>query len=195
MKKTIFTLLLLFLLAGAFAENGYAGKKWGDSSLLFDVAVPVKPGDDVLWETTKAEKKTILGKETIVYYHFFDDTLMAVSYTLPLEKTETLKKKFKDLVFNANTVTVSQRYYLNELLNDGTLKQINDEDLDLNYVFAYGSLSIEFHGYDSLKGITVDKGAATISLYDYNDDTRVCIWENIVNGKTFVVYTYHRQDY
>jgi hypothetical protein len=36
---------------------------------------------------------------------------------------------------------------------------------------------------------------AKISIYNYNDDTRVYIFEKTKKGTTFVVYAYHEQEF
>ena len=35
----------------------------------------------------------------------------------------------------------------------------------------------------------------TLYIYDYNDDTRVYIYDNIIKDKAVVVYVPHEQDY
>ena len=39
------------------------------------------------------------------------------------------------------------------------------------------------------------EGKCTVYIYNYNEDTRVYIFENLMEGKTFVYYTFREQDY
>lgn len=39
------------------------------------------------------------------------------------------------------------------------------------------------------------EGKSTLYIYDYNDDTRAYIYENIIEGQTVVVYAPHEQDF
>ena len=55
------------------------------------------------------------------------------------------------------------------------------------YLLARG---IELNNVDK-----IDNGDARIYIYDYNDDTRVYLFENVVKGVLFVVYTHHEQDF
>lgn len=185
MKKIFIILLMLSCFAGAFAETGYNGNQWWSkrqlvkNNLLY-LITPIIPKDDSAecYEYIEIESKNMLGVKTSVYYHFFDETLSAVSYSLPTEKTKEIKSKFKNKV---------QELEIELKTEDNTDIEQNCE-LE-NYVFnAMITGDIEY--FKNFKG----KGAR-LSIYDYNDDTRVYIFENTTEGKTFVVYTYHEQDF
>lgn len=191
MRKTITTLLILFLTLGLFAETGYNGNQWLKKRDQLILNFPIEPGEDKLWNTTAAEKKAIMGKETVVYYHYGEGYLYAVSYYTTVEKTENLKKKFNNLVYEKKTKNVT----ISDLICIGILRETSDIDLYLNNQMAISCLKYEQDGYDQIEVMADDNGKATISIYDYNDDTRVYILENFIEKLTFVVYTYHEQDY
>ena len=41
----------------------------------------------------------------------------------------------------------------------------------------------------------INNKKATIYIYDYNNDTRLYLFEGVIKDELFVVYTYHEQDY
>ena len=55
-------------------------------------------------------------------------------------------------------------------------------------------LGVRIDGIEELK-IDEGNGKSTVYIYDYNDDTRVYIFENLVEGLTFVYYAQHEQDF
>ena len=195
MKRFITTLIFILLSFGLFAENGYAGKKWGTSKEDLELTYSVDPKDDVLWGKTSAEKKPMLGSETMVYYHFFENVLLAISYRIPNEKAALIKRKLNELIFETPTATVSADMFLIGMNEMGFLPEINDKDLDLCYLMAVISLDAEISGYDEIKGFYEEKGNGLITIYDYNEDTRCYVYENLINGTTIIVYTYHEQDF
>lgn len=191
MKKTITTLLILFLTLGIFAETGYNNHSWLIKKENLQLNYRIEPGDDKLWEDTAAEKKPILGKETVIYYHFGNDVLYSISYCTKNEKTELIKKKMPEPIMEIKTISIPFSYFVSK----GILSETNDLDLYFNKQMAISALNYELDGYDQLKEVATEDGACTISIYDYNDDTRVYIFDNNIEGLTFVVYTYHEQDY
>ncbi len=190
MKKTITTLLITFLFLGLFAETGYNKHQWFSNKEELLLPFRIEPGEDKLWEETEAERKVILGTEKNVYYHFIDNGLYAVSYFIRAEKTDLLRKKLTAPVYEIKSKSIPMVYILNDIPEG-----IKDEDLYLNNRMATSAFNFELTGYDQLKALEVENGESTISIYDYNDDTRLYVFENFIKGATFVVYTYHEQDY
>ncbi len=190
MKKTITTLLILFLTLGLFAETGYNGHQWFISKTGLLLSNKVKPGTDKLWNDTEAEKRPILGDENTIYYHFAENSLYAVSYCIKAEKTDLIRKKMPAPVYEIKTKSIPIVFVLNDIPED-----IEDENLYLNNKMATSAFNFELYGYSQLKAVEVENGEGTISIYDYNNDTRVYIFENSINRLTFVVYAYHEQDY
>ena len=70
-----------------------------------------------------------------------------------------------------------------------------DEDLAMNFQMWLVAFCDEMKQTSVTDIILKDKGTGTITVYDYNDDTRVYILENVVEDKIFVIYLYHEQDY
>lgn len=184
MKKILF-ILLFSCIAGAFAETGYNGHQWWTSrqvvkdKLLYRTEPTTQnKTDEEFYIYVEVETKTMLGIKTNVYYHFFEKTLSGVTYSLPPEKTKELKTKYKDKVkeleieykIDADTEVQQNASFHNFIFNAMTMG-------DTEYISG-------FEG----------KGNR-ISIYNYNDDTRVYILEDKLHNKTFVAYMYHEQDY
>ena len=185
MKKTITILLLLSCFVVTFAETGYAGKQWMSKSS----DLPYLEAD----EDTKMIDKKMLGIDTTVYYHFSAKRLMAVSYSLPISKTEQAKSNYKNLVDTYKLEVLTQTKWKvllisgNKINSESTTDDIDRASNKAIYLLARG---IELNNVDK-----IDNGDARIYIYDYNDDTRVYLFENVVKGVLFVVYTHHEQDF
>lgn len=195
MKKIITTLLFLLLVFGLFAETGYNKRAWLTKKGNLNLQFATEQGNDELWQKTEVEKKPIIGSETLVYYHFLNDYFFAVSYFLPLEKTEKVKSKFKELIYSTPSYSLSKDEYANNMLAAGVYKDLNEVDLKLNKTFTNCALDLELNGRESISMLVQNNGKGLISIYDYNDDTRVYLFENFLKDITIVVYTYHEQDY
>lgn len=183
MKKLITTLLILFLSLGLFAETGYAGIPWKSLKEEFDY----KEID----EATLVINKSMLGKNTNVYYHFGYGYLCGVSYSLPKEKSKELRSKYKRLIKeDKNILGITQEEFESVLIKGG-VKKDNLEPATIKLVFMVCA-GIQTNG-------NTDKlpkdGDAKLYVYDYNDDTRVYILEDYIEGQIFVNYLYHEQDY
>jgi hypothetical protein len=183
MKKTITTLLILFLTLGLFAETGYAGREWGDKKETFyDFQI-----ED---EYTLSEQKVMLNTETTRYYFFGNGRLWGVSYSLPESKTEEIKSKFKSLAQKQKLVDIPEESVIELLKKEGL--EVNEKNLNLeaNKLITFMAMSYSLYGIPEKTN-----GAGTVYAYDYNDDTRVYIFEKMLKGKTIVVYSYFEQDY
>jgi len=195
MKKIKTTLLFLLLVFGLFAETGYNKNQWRTPKDSIKLLFATTPGEDKRWQTTLAESKTMLGEETKVYYHFYENQLLTVSYNISSSKITTLKSKFKNKVFEIKTISMDKEVYVKSLVENGTLADYQDLNLALNCLLAEATLAYEIEGFQVLKDINYPDGKAKISIYDYNDDTRVCLYENFIDGTVFVIYYFHDQDF
>ena len=185
MKKTITTLLILFLTLGLFAETGYAGFEWGANKSEFSY---LNTED----KNTLSEQKVMLNKETTRFFHFGNtDMLWGISYSLPAAKTDEIKSKFKNLVRTQKLKEMPEEAMTEALKNLALEENEKNKDYVSNRIMAAFALAYSAYGIPE----TVKEGIAAVSAYDYNDDTRVFIFENMVKDKTIVVYTYHEQDY
>lgn len=185
MKKIITTLLILFLSLGLFAETGYAGIEWGAEKDEFSY---LKTED----KNTLSEQKVMLNKETTRFFHFGNtDLLWGISYSLPSTKTEEIKSKFKNKVITQKLAEMPE-----EAMTEA-LKNLQLEDNDKNKDYVSNRIMAAFALAYSAYGIpeTVKEGRAAVSAYNYNDDTRVYVFEGMIKDKIFIVYTYFEQDY
>lgn len=185
MKKKTFILFLLFCFSVAFAETGYAGIQWGTKweSLPFTK-------EDL---TTKSMDRKLVGEDTTMYYHFRNLKLAGISYSLPREKTDLAKANYEHLVetLHADNITVKEFVNILEEQNEIDSKATSNEiDRVANKFIFNITKGIEAEGSQGF-----EKGNASIYIYDYNNDTRVYIFENIIENITFVVYLPHEQDY
>ncbi len=191
MKKTLFIILLLSCFAGAFAETGYANNQWGDTYLeVLNKTSAIEYNSD-----THFKRKVMVGVETNVFYHFDNEDFIGVSYSLPKEKTEEIKSKFSKIITSQKTQTIPKKKFIETIKKDvNLLEKYNTDNISFisdKYAFLQAR-KIETVGTSQYID---NNGTGNLYIYDYNDDTRVYIFENFVEGITFVVYTYHEQDY
>ncbi len=187
MKKIFIILLMLSCFAGAFAETGYANTAWGTPKKYVDLTEET--------DSIKSKSKTIQGVKTTLYYQFVNDRLAGVCYSIPAEKTEQLKQNYYNLVAKFKAHSTSQKEWIKMLQEDSTTKEkltAKSKDLMTSKILFLSAWDIENNGYDQLKDV---EGKGNFYIYDYNNDTRVYIFENTIEGITFVVYTYHEQDF
>lgn len=184
MKKAITTLLILFLTLGLFAETGYAGFEWGTNKKKFsDLTI-----ED---EYVLSEQRVMLNTQTTRYFSFGNDQLWTISYSLPVAKTEEIKAKFKNQAYKQNVTEMSDEVIKEALERFKLESNEKNKDFVTNKLVAIKAAAFSLYGLTE----TGKEGKATVYAYDYNDDTRVFIFENITKGKTVVVYSYHEQDY
>ena len=194
MKKIFFILVLLSCFAAGFAETGYAGTQWGTHKQNLKIGDKIEPTENELWESTEARKKLILNKQNTIYYHFADSYLYGITYTLSREDTKQIRSKFKNEVDIINLEAFSHEEWIENLLNQGMIDNKEDSaevNLATNKMIFEITAVYEFQGYKK----QIKNGNAKVYIYDYNDDTRVFLFENIVEGYSFVSYIWHEQDF
>lgn len=182
MKKLLTTLLILFLSLGLFAETGYTGIEWGTPKSCF------KFEEDV--EDAGIKTRTMQGEETKVYYSFYKDIFDGISYSISTEKTKQLLKKYSDKIGTLKIDTITKEAVYKELDEEYKNEKFYEYYLHNEYcknAAMYCDILLE----NEKKG----SGQCTVYIYNYNEDTRVYIFENLVEGRTFVYYTFREQDY
>lgn len=193
MKKTLTSLLLIVLSFGLFAETGYNGLKWNIKKEILNQQKRLSTTEES--SNIEIEERAILGTKTKIYYHIPAGELWAISYTIPKEKTHQLLKKYKkeNLIIKTKTPSRTKNEILEDLKNEGDDLPA-DFDAFINEGYYLLVFSVEEEGIDYLINDT-DSGKGILYIYDYNEDTRVYILENQIEGLTLVYYTYHEQDY
>jgi hypothetical protein len=185
MKKLFFIFVLLSCLAAGFAETGYDGLQWGTKSN--NITFPE------IAKNTKAREKKMVGVNTVIFYHLIADQLKGVSYSVPAGKTDLLKSKYNSLLGILKRPVITQEKWSDILKKENRLSQkFTSEEIDREsnkVIFEYARDIVEKNYYD------IDRGDARIYIYDYNADTIAFLFENFVEGVTFVVYTQYEQDY
>lgn len=162
----------------------------------------------------KINETVILGKQTTVGYMFVpidnEYFLFGISYVVNTNQIKKLQNKFKKIrqyKTLQQVVGVKEFYAQDELNNLGlTPNDITPEIEDslIRYMFCQSSLGYILSGeeFDTFSWIGLEpptkknkKATGTLTIYDYNDDTRVYIYDNIIKDKAVVVYVPHEQDY
>lgn len=221
MKKIFMLVLTVFFSLSLFAETGYRGVKWGWSeekcseNILLkmteeDTIACIRIASDHFHAEVKVriEETSILGKKNKVIYLFFDNILLGATYIINLNQSTELKNKLKEV---RRYKTMRQFTELKQLyFNEETLEKhnINAQELDnsvARLVCTYAAMEYEFDSGENSTFFTTfeleppteknKKYPGTLTLYDYNDDTRVYIYDNIIKDKAVVVYVPHEQDY
>lgn len=194
MKKRII-LIAAIMLAGAlaFGETGWNNHQWWTDVKKYRTDKDEKIPESLitLQDKVQATKRLILGKKINVYFLFPDGKLTGISYTIESSKTEELKKKFNQPVSYIKFYQFSKEEIIEGAAQDEVIIK-TDEEIEwimTSVLFAIAA-TIEQEGMGSY-----NEGDAQLSIYDYNDDTRVYIYENIMEGQTVVVYVPHEQDF
>lgn len=193
MKKIFFIFVLVSCLTAGFAETGYNNKAWNTEKGAVKTLGNVEPGEESLWIITEAEIKKMLGIETMVYYHYFGNKLNSVSYTIPEENLEKLKAKLPKEAQTTNTITMSTDACL--LFVASGFGKTENFDLAFNTEMWTLALMYEQGNIEELEGLIDKNGTGTIVNYNYNNDTNVYVFENVIQDYYCVVYIYHEQDF
>lgn len=199
MKKTLFIILLLSCFAGAFAETGYNGIKWFTEREDFQKNTGHRTSQSEIIPAAEIQEKVILGTKTNVHYFFSTyNCFESVAYSIPKEKTNVLKDKLNKPIRIIKTDALSKEDFSREILEEEPdFKNEIPQTVDTYFNYVFSSIcNYAFEKelqFDVIKAKGNSKGL--LYIYDYNDDTRLYIFENTIEGTTFVVYTYHEQDY
>ena len=185
MKKIFLSLFVLLFTFGLFAETGYAGVNWGAKREQLKYLFEDHPNTED-WKNTEVRLKMIQGEQTKVYYHFCD-VLVGVSYTIPSSKTKKLINIFKNCIDVVTIPTMTKEEAKENLKIDFENKQESDIQIN-NAMFQTMAILDQ-------KGINQSDGKGLIWIFDYNEDTRVYVIQDLIEGLTTVVYIVHEQDY
>ena len=195
MKKTIAIFFLCCSLS-LFAETGYRGYKWYSNKNDFPKTGRLDTSKITGWEDILIYKKQVLEEPNFLYYGFtFDDEeFIDAGYVIQNDKTPELKKQLKEKIIKEIKVELGD---LDEQLAEA---KITDEEAR-----EYGEKEDNHFFYDQLSWIAlmlerngtgdIEEGPGLLTIYDYNNDTRIYLFEGAVTGKTVVVYVPHEQDY
>ena len=192
MKKLFLSLLILVSSIGLFAETGYLGSEWGtakeDLEYLF---INPKQGNDKDWENVRVREKKILGEMTKLYYFYPRNILTGICYRIPEDKTDLLISKYKtqESVIKCRSMDLEEfkKTFLNSIAS--TSKDSQKIELFIHTTIYMLALGVQY------REINLEEGPGTIYIYNYNDDTNVCVIKSLVKGYTFVIYLPHEQDY
>ena len=161
----------------------------------------------------KINDTVVLGRKNKVVYVFGKDgeeyQLFGVSYIVDTEQAREITNKL-------TPVRLYKTYYQTNGFKDSFDQKVLDEiqisrneitqefDNDfirLMFVLVSGEYELEGEGGNHFNRFSFElpkkktKATGTLYIYDYNEDTRVYIYDNIIKDKAVVVYVPHEQDY
>lgn len=202
MKKSFLFFVFVVCLSSVFGDTGYNGHRWHQRFSNFNVGTSIHYLDEKYldgWALPIVQEKEILGQKGYVHYGFGipNADLVFAGYFIPNGKVRVLENKFKDK---------------NKVLDIKLIPEVEEEILDglsdtedftdpvglewylmLRY-FGDTAVTCEKEGIEMLNNLKGDSNCRLV-IYDYNDDTRVYIFENAINGRSAVVYVPHEQNY
>lgn len=167
----------------------------------------------------KKNKTVILGKPNTVLYLFFGAKnnyyLSSVSYIVSTDQVKEIINKLTTVrKYKTSTQITNSNSFVKEdildlvtfSLDDIEQEYLSQEIVDIYFQILFSDIScgyeikgdnsaaFNYYGF-ALAEKHNKKLSGTIYIYDYNEDTRMYIFDNIVKGKSIVVYTEHEQDY
>lgn len=183
MKRTI-AILLFFMSNMLYAETGYRGHQWYQFEDVFS-HYTAKESDIIHDLYTLSFSREILGEKNTIYYAFTNKNMQLISagYIATKDKLKLFKTKIQDKK-NEKTISI-------KLQN----KYLNEEDPVFRFIF-YTSISTTIlqDGINQFeKDNKTTQGNCTVSIYNYNDDTRIYLFET--EKEFIVVYAPYEQDY
>lgn len=200
MKKQITAfLILIFTAAGLAAETGYKGLNWGSSESL----IVAKEGNEEYPVPEKSQiypmeyDKKLLGEDTRFFYLVEKSQGLIGAYYITSEKNND------KLASNLRTKTKVREYpFVRDAENQlwtRTEKEMGSATIPWAVEFSVGYYMWTFAAviesemqYEEATGKGLE---GKIIVYDYNEDTRLYIFENVLPGKTVVAYLPHEDDY
>lgn len=225
MKKIFVLFLLTVFSFIAHTETGYRGLEWYTEESIAGNQIDLYSAFDETIEKTldlrdsgveiKVAVKTLLGERSLVNYFFTNIgyqlpknkrdekyKLVAISYIVPKEKTNVILKRFpiQKLV---NKYIKCRSDFLdfikNEYFNEIDFVNLKTNTANSLITSAVSTTTISFEKDGQANELVPDENSTetngTLYIYDYNDDTRVYIYDNIIKDKAVVVYVPHEQDY
>lgn len=164
--------------------------------------------------TVYITESSIFGRKTEVRYIFAPienkDNLITITYITDSYRIKEIQnsmkqaRHYKTSLQYANSTDFFSQTYLNDIgvsKNDITQKIANNSMGIICAVLTFGYIS-NGENSDAFSFFELEiptsknkKATGTLYIYDYNDDTRVYIYDNIIKDKAVVVYVPHEQDY
>lgn len=206
MKRFLFILITLILGSFGFSETGYKNISWKTclDDFIFQIDntkyVPLSDTEKtVLGAPCLALSNVIQGEKNIIYLSGY--LINKIFYQIDVKKIAGIKKNFPKPLEIIKTKTFVFENFKDVLEQDYGF-EITEHlyDLALCIGLAENASMAESSGQkemiDNLNSANPKgKNTGLISIYDYNDDTRVYIFENVLKDKAVVVYVPHEQDY
>lgn len=166
----------------------------------------------------KNEYKSVLGlKNEIAYFFTNDDIILpkkmrkknykfvGAAYIITSDNVKLLKKNFSNPVHIFTECRSDFLDFLKSIQPDNVdFSKLDNYIIDLIIKSAIMPITLiaDNAGFDTplvYVALAPEEDSTekdgTLYIYDYNDDTRVYIYDNIIKDKAVVVYVPHEQDY
>ncbi len=203
MKKLITTLLILFLSLGLFAETGYNNHQWYSNLKSFPyygrIEFEEKPISGLVWPCIYSAE--IQGTMTNIFYCFsgipeeYDiPEFIAACFFLPNNNAKEYIKKIAQKKMNVGSLEIYNYEYEGPDFTENDPAEIRDFFILAefqNLAHCVEGLGLQEMKTESLKNKKTKNKISTISIYDYNDDTRCYIFEDFVPGRTAILFGPH----
>ena len=164
--------------------------------------------------STSITENVILGKKTEIEYVFMpmdnEDVLISIIYITDAYRIKELQDNLKRIrLYKTSFQYMNSTDFFSQIYLDSIGVSKNDitqklADNTLGIMCASLALDDIRVGENSelfsffkleIPNSKNNKATGTLYIYDYNDDTRVYIYDNIIKDKAVVVYVPHEQDY
>lgn len=224
MKKYFVLMLLTLCTFCVFGETGYRGIEWYSEEKTVSKKINLYPAlskeiekkiELLGYERPKIhnEDKVILGELNEVSYFFYKGgafypkytegkrfRLIGIAYITQTENVLRLENNFNKLVQKYIEVRSDFKEVIeNELFKETDFNKLNNSTIDTLIKTVMATMSWDFENYGLVGDLVPDEDSTekkgTLYIYDFNDDTRVYIYDNVITGKAVVVYVPHEQDY
>lgn len=166
----------------------------------------------------KLEYKPVLGLKNEIAYLFTknntilpktiqnkNDRFVSVAYIITLENVKLLKNNFSKPAYIYTECRSDFLEFLGNIQPDNidffkldkhtTDLIIKKEIMLITLIADKAGLDTPFVSAALAPDLDSTEKYGTLYIYDYNDDTRVYIYDNIIKDKAVVVYVPHEQDY
>ena len=208
MRKTIAIILFLITAAFCFAETGYNGYEWGTSRESLDFGEVAEEWDIMEGTSLVSYSSQALGQFIVKTLIFYNGNFDGVSYLISNEDIADIETSLGKKVYEVN-VELFTNEDLPEVIKDNAIEfpeyaYESEETATLAamiFVEAfYWTIMSEFEmrGYKSIpatnKKTSTTEGIATISIFNYNSDTRIYFINGNLEGLACLVFLHHYSD-
>lgn len=207
----LFITTALLIVAAGFADKGYGGIKWEPlTQQEFNKYIQgktIKAWENFPDEAQEGENKTDrlfivyssfkLGEEKDICVIFKTEQTQKGKYYIPESVFYFIGNYQRDLFYNL----VKEKKLVGRFQEECSeeLKKENEKKLmeDDSFLIRFSSEECaEINRVKYSKNIPpYNKDKANYSVYEYNEDTYLSVYDNFITNIILIIYTYHEPDY